>query len=229
MRAPSVGPLERAGLATVAAAGSTPIATTRTAAVDVGDLRAAVPGKPFLAALAAAFDALEQPPSGAAGDLRGRRRTRRLSSARSGDGDVASGSSADTDACRGEFVLRVSAQCLFYLQGLFQAMLTPTMSDSGLVTQWRINAQFVEGLGDADGSALGPASPSKILTLGGHMLEQTALIVNSAADEASLAAPGSFDVAFFPCLQYLRLDHCVVDEIKNWRVLRTRLKARAAC
>ncbi|TYZ63586.1 hypothetical protein PybrP1_010880 [[Pythium] brassicae (nom. inval.)] len=212
-----------------AAAAAPPPASA--AAVAVGDLSAAVPGKPFLVALAAAFDELEQPASGAAGDARRRRRTRRLSSARS---DVAaavscnssnSSSHSDGDARQDDFVLRLNAQCLFYLQGLFQAMLTPTTSECGLVTQWRVNALFLDGLEDATKSDLGPASPAKILTLGGHLLEQTALIVSGAsADDARFGAPGAFDLAVFPCLQYLRLDRCPVSEIQNWGVLRARLK-----
>lgn len=129
-----------------------------------------------------------------------------------------------TDVSAGEFVLRINAQCLFYLQELFRAMLVPVMSDRGLVTQWRINGLFLDGLEDVEEVDLGPAGPRKILKLGGHMLEQTALIVNGTADEANLGAPGSFDLALFPRLQYLRLDRCGLVDVKNLGVLRSRLK-----
>lgn len=137
-------------------------------------------------------------------------------------------SDTEPSVSRDEFVLRINAQSLFYLQELFLAMLTPVRSDSGLATQWRIDSHFLDGLEDADASALGPASPVKILQLGGHLLEQTALVVvNSAvSSDATMCAPSSFDLAFFPRLQYLRLDRCDLRDVRNLRLLRARLKVR---
>lgn len=200
------------------------------------DFRASAPGKPFLKALFSTFQALEQQQQltrhraeDDASDGSFRRRVRRLSSTRSPIGtsgavDSVLAAEADASVAAGEYVLRINAQCLFYLQELFRAMLVPVTSDHGLVTQWRINTLFLDGLEDVEEIDLGPAGPRKILKLGGHMLEQTALIVNGTADEANLGAPGSFDLAFFPRLQHLRLDRCDPADVKNMGVLRSRLK-----
>lgn len=199
------------------------------------DFRASAPGKPFLKALFSTFQALEQQQltrhraEDDASDGSFRSRVRRLSSARSPIGtsgaiDNILAVEADASVAAGEYVLRINAQCLFYLQELFRAMLVPVTSDRGLVTQWRINTLFLDGLEDIEEIDLGPAGPRKILKLGGHMLEQTALVVNGTADEANLGAPGSFDLAFFPRLQHLRLDRCDLVDVKNLGMLRSRLK-----
>lgn len=192
------------------------------------DLKASVPGKPFLRNLLARFRELEQlkQQQEELHDNRcsNRKRTKRLSSTKNLDGGAAAAAEIPADTSAEDFVLTINTQCLFYLQELFRAMLVPVTSDNGLVTQWRVNGMFLDGLDDVEESDLGPASPRKILKLGGYMLEQNALIIHAAAEEANLPAPGSFDLSFFPRLQYLRLDRCDVADIKHLFRLKSWLK-----